>query len=59
VQLTASIIPLLHVVTDVSKESDVPTVLIGVQGTALLMLLSGVLLSVDWVKKLFILMGRH
>jgi GPH family glycoside/pentoside/hexuronide:cation symporter len=57
VQLTASIIPYYVVNWMRLKESDVPTVLIGVQGTALLMLFVWGALSKRWGKKAVYFMG--
>jgi GPH family glycoside/pentoside/hexuronide:cation symporter len=57
VQLTASIIPYFVVNWMRLKESDVPPVLIGVQGTALLMLFVWGALSKRWGKKAVYFMG--
>lgn len=57
VQLTASIIPFFAVNWMGLKESDVPTVLIGVQGTALLMLFVWGALSERLGKKVVYFMG--
>ena len=57
VQLTASVIPYFVVNWMRLKESDVPTVLIGVQGTALLMLFVWSALSKRFGKKAVYFMG--
>ena len=57
VQLTASVIPYFVVNWMRLKESDVPTVLIGVQGTALLMLFVWSVLSKRFGKKAVYFMG--
>lgn len=57
VQLTASIIPYFVVNWMGLKDADVPIVLIGVQGTALLMLFVWGALSKRWGKKVVYFMG--
>ncbi|KJH72436.1 MFS transporter [Aliterella atlantica] len=57
VQLTASIIPYFVVDWIGLKDADVPIVLIGVQGTALLMLFVWGALSKRWGKKVVYFMG--
>lgn len=57
VQLTSSIIPYFIVNWMRLKEADVPTILIGVQGTALLMLFIWSKLSERWGKKIVYFMG--
>jgi len=57
VQLTASIIPYFAVNYMGLKDADVPIVLIGVQGTALLMLFVWGALSKRWGKKVVYFMG--
>ncbi len=57
VQITASVIPYFVIYCMKLKESDVPTVMIGVQGTALLMLFVWGALSKRYGKKAVYFMG--